>query len=162
MSGHVFISDYYITQHWLSTSVLFHNYQSLLFNRFFPIKLLGYFLQCKSLCFHLLPLLSENNKALNLAFSFCSFCRVCCPEPGVRARDPPAGELPCSRMWSLQQNQSQTTAGDSRLPRSTLTHSPPTPSSSSRPHSREITERGHTGMSKLLRCCCFVKYTFVF
>ena len=83
-------------------------------------------------------------KALNLSFS----PRVCCPEPEGRARGPPAGELPCSRMWSLQESQSQTAARDSRPLWSTLTPSHPTPCSSSLPHSRETTGREHTGTSK--------------
>lgn len=85
--------------------------------------------------------------SLNNALTLSSFCRVCCPEPGDPGRDPPAGELPCSRMWSLQESQSQTAAGDSRPLWSTLTLSPLTPSSSRRPHSRGTTGNGHIGMS---------------
>lgn len=73
--------------------------------------------------------------------------RVCCPERGAQARGPPAGESPCSRMWSLQQSPSQTVAGDSRPHWSTLTPLLLTLSSSSQPRSRETTGNGHIGMS---------------
>lgn len=89
------------------------------------------------------------NKALNLSCVLFPSCRACCPEPGPPARDPPAGELPCSRMRRLRGSRSQTRAGDSRPPMSTLTPSHPTPSSSSPLHSRG-TGSEHTGMSEFI------------
>lgn len=73
--------------------------------------------------------------------------RVYCPELEAQAQGPPAGEFPYSRKWTFQESHLLTVAGDSRLPWSTLTPSPLTPSSFSLPHSRESTESEHTGMT---------------
>lgn len=109
-----------------------------------------------SLCCYLLSSNKQSTKSVSL-FVF----RVCCPEPEGPAQDPPAGELPCSRMWSLQESQSQTAAGDSRPLWSTLTPSHPTPFSSSLPHSRETTGREHTGMSKFSDWHSFIRNVVV-
>ena len=78
-----------------------------------------------------------------------SSSRACCPEPGAPVGGPPAGEWPCSRPTSRPTGRRPQTAvaGEARRRWSTLTRSPLTHFSSSRPRSRETTEREPTGTS---------------
>lgn len=100
-----------------------------------------------------LSLLTECHKCFPLT-------RACCPEPMAQAQGRPVGGWLCSKMWSLQGSQSWTAAGDNRPHWSTLTPSPPTLCSSSRPPSKGTTGSVHTGMSMYLFYIYI--YTFMF